>query len=335
MSNRELSEHLSLISQVTDLIGGGHFRVTAFRNAAEAVRDAAEPVTEANMSKLPRVGKSCKEVIIDFLQTGTSNRLTKLAEENPGVVDGMTMCSVKGIGPKTAMTLVDAGIPNLDALVTAVESGALDAFPKLLRFKDAILIAKERKAGRLDYDLARAIADFVLAEVQAIPGVTQVEVCGSLRRKKATVKDADFIVKADLKDHPGVHEAFRALGSTFVSGDVKTTIYVEKYGTTFQCDLWTVEPWYFGGAVCYATGSKDHNIKLRMLAKSRRMRIDEKGIFGFTDEVPPSGTKYEAREDGLWLKGRIVADRLGGENERDLYDVLGIDYVEPEDREKA
>lgn len=334
MPNQDLSEHLSLIAQLTDIAKGGHFRVVAFQNAATMVRDHREPVTLANVGTLKGMGKSCIEVVKDYLETGTSRRLKELGEKLPGALEAMTMTAVKGIGPKTAMTLKEAGIKNLNELVKCVENGALDKHPGLVRFKDAILIARDRKAGRLDYAVAKAIADKVLEQVTSFPGVLEAELCGSLRREKPTIKDCDIVVKAELKDHPGIHAAFSKLGNTFVSGEIKTTIYVTMYGTTLQCDIWTVEPWYFGGAVAYATGSKAHNIKLRALARSRGMRIDERGIFKFLESGLENETGFEGRTDGLYLKGRKVADRLGGESEKDLYTVLDIPYVEPTAREE-
>lgn len=334
MPNQELSEHLSLIAQLTDIAKGGHFRVVAFQNAATTVRDHPEPITAANVGTLKGMGKSCIEVVKDYLDTGTSRRLKELGEKLPGALDAMTMTAVKGIGPKTAMSLMEVGLKNLDDLVKAVEKGALDQHPGLVRFKDAILIARDRKSGRLDYSIAHSIGVKVLEQVKALPGVLDAEMCGSLRRKRPTIKDCDIVVKANLESHPSIHTEFAKLGSTFVSGEVKTTIYVTMYNTTLQCDLWTVEPWWYGGALAYATGSKAHNIKLRALARSRGMRIDEKGIFKFLESGLENETGFDGREDGLYLKGRKVADRLGGASETDLYTVLGVPYVEPTEREE-
>ena len=304
MVNEALFNHLDLISQLTDLDGGGAFRVFAFRRVANAVRDMTELVTPETQIK--GAGKSLQEVIVDFLTTGTSRRYQDLITRWPA--DVLTMTAVHGIGAKTAFTIFQStGIRNLDGLIDAAEKGTISE-----RWRSAILLARDMKQGRIVLAVAQAIANNVARQLQELPGVLKAEVCGSIRRKKATCKDADIVVAADPKDHAAIHAAFVQMGETLVSGETKSAIVVETYGKKMQVDCWTIPPEEWGAAVAYATGSKVHNMQLRALAGKKGMKLNEKGI---------------------WRRHDMK--RLGGEHEQDIYDVLGIPYVEPEDREEA
>jgi DNA polymerase (family X) len=332
----EAADHLQLIAHLIDLQEsraakasgqkkGRGFRSQAFARAAKEVRERGD---ERMLSGgVVGLGSSTKEVLEQFLATGTSDRMKQLDAELPGVVDAMTMTRVKGVGPVKAVAIMELGIPNFEALVAAAQAGTLD--PSLERFKSAIIHAHEIKSGRIEAMVARPIAEGVLEQVLKFPGVIKAEICGSLRRRMPTIKDCDIVVSALPEHHAGIHEAFKAMGLKFTSGDVKTTIYVERFATTLQCDIWTVEPWWFGAALNYATGSKEHNIHLRAMAKRRGMRIDEKGIFRMLKQVDG---RLDAKVDGLYQDGEKVAERLGGDLETDIYSVLGIPYVEPKDR---
>ena len=68
----------------------------------------------------------------------------------------------------------------------------------------------------------------------------------------------------------------------------------------------------FGAALQYFTGSKEHNVVLRGLAKSRGLKINEYGVF----QVTPEGEKYVA-----------------GRTEEEVYGTLGLPAFPPEIRE--
>lgn len=306
--NEVLYKHLDLIAQLTDLDGGGSFRVFAFRRVANAVRDAEFEVTAENMGSIKGAGTSTKEVIAEFLDTGMSQRFDDLCTRWPANV--LTMTAVHGIGAKTAFQIHEAtGIKNLDELIAAAEKGGGAIAGRWL---SAIRLARDMKAGRLPLAIARALANQLVGKLRDVPGVLDVEVCGSIRRGKATCKDADIVVKAEPKDHARIHKTFVEMGEMLVSGETKSTIVAEGYSQKMQCDCWTVSPVEWGSSIAYATGSKIHNMQLRALSRRKGMKLNEKGI---------------------WRRHDMK--RLGGEHERDIYDVLGIPYVEPQDREAA
>lgn len=75
-----------------------------------------------------------------------------------------------------------------------------------------------------------------------------------------------------------------------------------------QVDIRLVHDYEFGSAMLYFTGSKEHNIRLRTIAKERGMKINEYGIFDVK-----------------------TGERLA-ETEEEMYELLGLNYVSPEKR---
>lgn len=234
----------------------------------------------------------------------------------------------------TAWELCQQGIQSVEQLAEAVESGKLNG--KFERLKTAILVARDTKQGRIERQFAKLVADKVLEAIKSVPGVQSIEICGSYRRLRGTVKDCDFVVKADPEHHKAVHEAFCKLGDVDVSGNMKSTIYARLDPIVLQCDLWTVEPWMYGAAVGYATGSKSHNEALRGAYRGKGMRLNEKGIYRFLRTLDHSDEgKCDWLKDGGFLGTEKVAERVGGENESDQYTLLGLPWVDPEKRESA
>ena len=77
-----------------------------------------------------------------------------------------------------------------------------------------------------------------------------------------------------------------------------------------QVDLRTVEPESWGAALQYFTGSKQHNIRIRDIAKEKGLKVNEYGVFKADTE-----------------------ERLGGRTEEEVYNLLGMQWIPPEIRE--
>lgn len=312
--NQETAQHLRTIAQLLSLDGGGKFKVDAFENAARAVETMAGPVEQADLSKVPGVGKSTAEAIRQFVALGRTDRMDELAQRWP--VGALTMTRVKGIGPKTAMKLHDQGIADFDALVARAEAGSLT---KKGQRDDAlireVLYARDLKQGRRPHLIAKSIGEWAASEVAKLAGVRGVTVCGSVRRGAETSKDVDLIVLVEPgADRDAIAGGFLALGDPINSGRAKASAYLTHTYQTMQVDIWMVEEWYHGAALVYATGSKAHCIALRARAQGRGKTLNEYGLF-------PADCQDFTEENSL-----------AGRTEGDVYEALGLPYVEPGDR---
>jgi DNA polymerase (family 10) len=86
-----------------------------------------------------------------------------------------------------------------------------------------------------------------------------------------------------------------------------------------QVDLRVVGEEPFGAALQYFTGSKDHNVVLRGMAKSRGLKINEWGVYRMID-----GDEGESSAEG---------ERVAGRTEEEVYATLGLPWFPPEVRE--
>ncbi len=311
-NNRLVAEHLQLLSMAMSLEpGANRFKIKAFEEAAESLVLSPSDVRYVDPRTISGIGASVAEVIKEFLASGTSARYEELAKKFP--VEALSMTRVDSIGPKTAMKFHAEGIRNFDELVAAAQ------IPGKLKDKlrDAVLFAV--KKVRVPHEEAKWLAVAVdLALIERMPTVSTVmsqhEVCGSIRRKAVDSKDVDIVgCVADKKDVDALLDAFVEIGTKISRGDNRASIRFTHNARTMQVDLWLVPPESYGSALNYATGSKDHCVAVRALARKKGMLINEYGIFRVND----------AGETG---------DRLGGSDEGDLYRLLGLPYVEPENR---
>jgi len=304
-SNGEVADHLKLVAQLKSLDGENRFAVAAFEEAARKVRAMTRPVGEACLEDAIRIdglGESTRETIREFLRRGSSARLRALGLRWP--VKAMTMTAVAGVGAKTALRLYEEGYRDLGSLTKAAKAGKLD--DKLAK---AVLVAAAKSFGRVPLAMGESIAKGIVARLQRVPGVREVVIAGSIRRRAETVKDVDVcVLVGDVKrDGPAVMVAFASLGEPVKGGTARSAVRVAGPSCVLQADLWLGEPSHWGALLCHATGPKEHNIRLRALAKRKGLTVNEYGIF----------------------KGK---KRCGGEKETDLYQILGIPYSDREHR---
>jgi DNA polymerase (family X) len=143
-----------------------------------------------------------------------------------------------------------------------------------------------------------------------VPGVTHASYCGSLRRFSETIGDVDVVVvAADPNPTMNALVSMSFVERVLVRGDSKTSV-VTRRGT--QIDLRVVAPHQLGAARLYFTGSKGHNIKLRMRALTRGWTLNEYAL-----------SEIEG--------GRVVAS----ETEEQIYEALGLPWIPPVLREDA
>ncbi len=98
---------------------------------------------------------------------------------------------------------------------------------------------------------------------------------------------------------------FSGVAETIARGDTKMSV---RLSSGLQVDLRVVPAESFGAALQYFTGSKQHNIVLRSLAKERGLKINEYGVF----------------------RGEQL---VAGRTEAEVYAALGLPCFPPELRE--
>ncbi len=247
--------------------------------------------------------------IVEYLKTG---KISKYEEIKKGVSDELiAIMDIPGMGPKTlSMIHKEKGINNLSQLEKALEDGSLIGLPgmgekKAENIKRGIELLKASK-GRMNLGVAFPLAKRIVETLREKTGSRKIEWAGSLRRMRENIGDIDILATGPNPEkivHTFTH--LPEVKEVLASGETKASVIVEG---GVQIDLRVVEEDSYGAALQYFTGSKGHNIHLRGIAKAKGIKINEYGVF----------------------KGER---KIGGKEEKDVYKILGMEWIEPELRE--
>lgn len=298
-----------------EIDGANTFKVNAYVKAVRVLEDEAldvgRHVEEKTLTEMDGIGKGIAEKIVEFWNEGEIAELSELEEKYPeGLLE---MTEIPGFGAKKAVAVwKELGVEDTSQLEQACEDGrvaGLKGFGQKTAEKVLAGIAQRRKhSGRFLLDVARGTAEPLLAALAACDAVQRVEMAGSLRRWRETIKDVDFVVATD--DPPAVMEVFtgyEAVERVTGQGETKASVVLDS---GMAADLRCVPPAQFPFALMYFTGSKEHNTALRGLARTKGLKLNEYGLF-------PDG------ED----------ESLGAADEAAIYAHLGLAWIPPEMRE--
>jgi len=286
MTNAEIAATFDQVADLLEFKGENPFRVRAYRNAARTIGDQPRQVAEiladpqAKLTDIAGIGKDLAEKIQALVDTRKLPMLEELLSEIPESV--LAMLRIPGLGPKRAAVLYrELGVTTLDELREACQSHRvqeLKGFGAKMEatILDGIGIASEAGQRFLWAEADQFVQD-ILAYMRPAKAVARIEPAGSYRRGKETVGDLDFLVVADhpaaVMDH---FAAYPGREHTLARGGTKMAI---RLTNGCQVDLRVVAGESFGAALQYFTGSQAHNIVLRGLAKDRKMKINEYGVF--------------------------------------------------------
>jgi DNA polymerase (family X) len=314
MNNHELADTFSLIGDLLEIKGENIYKILAYRKAADSLANLGQDINAVwgagKLSEIPGVGKAIAEKIDELLSTGKLEFLEKLKGEVPASL--VELLKVPDLGPKkAAMFWKQAGITSLADLEAAAREGKLRSLPGMGEKSEARILAGiealGRRTDRLPLARAYPAAQEVLGWLRKIKGVHSAEAGGSLRRMKTTIGDLDLLVAADDKElvletftkHPSVM-------TVLARGDVKASV---EFHNRMRAQLWVQPPERWGSALVYATGSKDHNVRLRELALDRGLSLSDRGFL---------------KEDGSEI---LCA------SEEEVYALLDLPWIPPEMRE--
>jgi len=303
------------MADVMEILGEDRFRINSYRKVARVIGDIPTDVenllAEGKLAKMPGIGKSSLAKIEEFVTTGeiTAHR-ELLAKIPPGLPE---LLNIPGFGPKGVKAVYDRlNVASITELKTAIETGALAGLPGF-GDKKAAAIARgiaflEKSTGRIRIDQALEAAEIVRGFLQDVSGLLKIQTAGSLRRRAETIGDVDILVAGDNGEAGGrIIKAFtnaEFVREVLASGPTKGSAIIHAGGIGVHVDVRVVPEESFGAAAQYFTGSKEHNVRLREIAVKAGLKLNEYGLF--------EGDK-------------IVAGPVEGE----IYQKLGLDYVDP------
>ena len=315
MKNQELADIFNRIADILEYRGDLVFKINAYRRAARAIeglsQDIAQLAQSDRLETIPGIGRAIAEKIREYLATG---RMAKYEEVSASVPrELIDLLQIQSLGPKTlALLHRRLGVKDLDSLIEALDSGQVEKLPglgakKVENLRQGI---KHYRQGRERMFLGRAypLAASIVSQLKERLKTQRVAAAGSLRRMRETIGDIDILVCH--RDGPRAIDAFLSLplaARILGRGETKASILTDE---GLQVDLRVVPERSYGAALQYFTGSKEHNVRLREMARKQGLTISEYGIFKI------KGNRY-----------------LGGQEEADIYRRLGLPWIPPELRE--
>ncbi len=316
-TNTEIAAALDELGDLSELDGAIIHRVVAYRNAAKSVREAPVSVAalarQGRATELPGVGQTIQEKVLALADDGDIPAAAKLRAKFPsGLIEIMHL---PGLGPKRARRLFDElAVESLEALREAAETQRIQTLkgfgPKA---EEAILAALDAagegdRSHRVVLDQALTVGEELIAALREHPASERVELAGSARRMTDSVKDLDVIATAS--DPRALAQAAAKLNlveSAQKPGEAGVRL---RMHTGLGVDLRIVSPDQFGNLLQHLTGSKQHNMALRDAAVRKRLHVSEYGVLDdTTSETHRCAT------------------------EKEVYGLLGLEYIEPELRE--
>ncbi|EIJ79203.1 hypothetical protein PB1_16639 [Bacillus methanolicus PB1] len=282
VNKKDVIRLLESIAIYMELKGENPFKVSAFRKAAAALEADERSLTKIkDFTSLQGIGKSTAAVIEEYIQEGKSSVLMELQEEVPkGLIP---LLQIQGLGGKKIAKLYrELGIESAEDLEAACREGKVKELAGFGKKTEEKILAELQKSGskpeRLPVAFILPIAESIEKELKNFPEIEKFSRAGSLRRMRETVKDLDFIiatnepvfVKEKLLKLPNIKE-------TIAGGDTKVSLILD-YNYEVSVDFRLVKPAQFATALHHFTGSKEHNVRMRQLAKERGEKISEYGV---------------------------------------------------------
>lgn len=324
MDKNQVAQLLEGIAELLTLKEGSSvFEVRAYENAARTITSLDGDITqlahEGKLKGLPGLGATTLKRIEEAIDTGHIAFYDELRANTPPIK--LEMLRIPGVGPKKINAIYEqlhvTSIPELEQACKDDRVAHLPGFGKKTQDKILQGIAfLAQHADRFLYPVGEAEAEQMRAALSTQPGIVRLQVGGSIRRRRETVKDIDMVLSVADDAGDDVRNALMDFftqqpGIQAITGK-GTTKSSAVLGSGIAMDLRVVSDSQFPYTLHHFTGSRDHHIALRRRALAMNMTINDYGLF-----------KGKEAEGGL----------VPCKDEADIYAALGLDYIEPELRE--
>jgi DNA polymerase (family 10) len=319
MTNATIADAFDQIADLLDFQGANSFRVRAYRNSARTIRDYHEPlenlVVEGSkrLMQIEGIGEDLAKKIITLVGTGELPMLVELKSQIPESV--LALLRIPGLGPKKAKSLYDQlGIKTLADLKAACESHQVKKLKGFGEKTEQLILQgmeiAEKAGQRMLWAQADQMVQLLRRQLKSTPGLKELEFTGSYRRGRETVGDLDIVAVATQPEKV-MDKLAEAVGAGEILGRGETKMSI-RLQSGLQIDLRLVPEESFGAALQYFTGSKDHNVYVRGLAKGKGLKINEYGVYRIAKDVE---------------------EYVCGRTEEEVYAAVGLPVFPPEIRE--
>lgn len=312
--NKEISDILNEVADYLEIKGENEYRINSYRNAARTVLGLSESISkmaedEKDIQSLPNIGESMAEKITEIARSGQLKQLEQLKEQLPESL--RDIMKLEQMGPQRTKILYEKlGIESVEDLKKAAKQGdveKLEGFGKKSTRKILKEIKQFSKKGGSQRVKLHEATEMVQPMFKYLEEkMENTTIAGSYRRMKETVGDIDIVCTSKDTGKAMQHVIdYEEVQDVLSHGETRSSV---RLRTGIQVDIRMVEKKSVGAAKLYFTGSKAHTVALRKMGKKNGLKINEYGIY----------------------KGK---KRIAGKTEEEMYEKLGLQYIEPELRE--
>ncbi|HYL74944.1 MAG TPA: DNA polymerase/3'-5' exonuclease PolX [Bryobacteraceae bacterium] len=320
MENREIARMLTETADLMEIAAEDSFRIRSYRNAASVIESYPERIEdilrnpERKVTDVPGIGKGIGSALEEVAKRGSFEKRDLLLERYPSTL--VELLRIQGLGHKgIALLYQHHKVATIDDLERVCKEQKLRELPRMgAKLEEKVLksIAQYRQsAGRYLLSFGKKSADELIPYLAESGGIEKIAAAGSLRRGKDTIGDLDLLVTGPgaldalerFVAHPKAH-------SVLGKGTNKASIQFGLEG--LQVDLRALPHESYGAAMQYFTGSKEHNIAVRLRAQKLGLTLNEYGLFRVEGE-----------------------QRVAGETEEEVYEKIGLRWIPPELRENC
>lgn len=297
MNKKTIIRTLESIALYMELKGDNPFKVGAFRKAAQALELDDRSLAEMDdVTKISGIGKGTASVINELIETGSSSVLQELQESVPSGL--LPLLQLPGLGGKKIAKLYqELGVDSVDSLKQACIDGKVKTLAGFGAKTEEKILKElgqfQERPDRLPFWAYEPVVLLIENILKEIPTIERFSVAGSYRRVKESSKDLDFVLSTS--DVTAVREALVTklpVTEIIAAGDTKISLTL-NFGEIIDVDFRLVEPAAFTTALHHFTGSKEHNVKLRQIAKSQGKKISEYGV----EQEDGSNQTFESEKD--------------------------------------
>ncbi|WP_054704002.1 DNA polymerase/3'-5' exonuclease PolX [Bacillus sp. JCM 19041] len=315
MDKKHVIQLLEEIAVYLEIKGENPFKISAYRKAAQTLeKDERNLEQIGDPKQLTGVGQATSDVILELKQTGVSTTLEELKNEIPtGLIPLLTL---PGLGGKKIGRLYrELGVTDADRLLQAAKAQQIRGLAGFGQKSEQKIVEAfavwNRRPERLPIAQVLPFAEQLEIQLANLTDVIRFSRAGSLRRMRETVKDIDYIIATDHVS--SVREQLlnlEGIKGVIAKGDTKVSVELTLEADTISVDFRLVADHEFATALHHFTGSKDHNVKMRQLAKQQNEKINEYGI-----ELQETGEVRTFKNETLF------------------FNHFGLPYIPPEARE--
>lgn len=314
MTQKSITKILEDIAMLLEIKGENPFKTRAYYNAAKTlsgITNLEELIKEKRLREIKGIGEALSEKIEEYSTTGSMAYYEELTREVPESL--LELMEIPNLGPKKIKVLYDElGIASVGELEYACKENRLVHLAGFgEKTQDKVLKGIEffkHHQGEFLFGDIYPEAEGIKERLLTIIPFEWVEICGSIRRRKEVVRDMDILVADENSEQITAHfVSLPEVEEVLVTGDTKTSVRMKS---GIEADLRVVSKNDFPYALMYFTGSKEHNVRLRGLAKKKGWKLNEYGLFEGDKLVPCR-------------------------NEEEIYKALGLPFIPPELREDS